>query len=226
MDTKKNNKIIIVFLILLIIGLVSYIAYDYYQERKAKDLEVNENFHLVNEENNNLNIILQTVENKADSINQNGYHTELVVNDHRVIINSQDCLDVYQVQELEDVLLVTYKDQVEGLNSHYVINNKGKIIMNLNEKISDRISDVSVKNNSITISTIKGYSLDQPLTMCNDYKDNDIVANNYQMDYLSNEKFSELKKISSYDLKTYLKEEFNFNSCEEILEKYPNYIIN
>lgn len=226
MDTKKNNKIIIVFLILVIIGLISYIAYDFYHERNAKDLEVNENFHLVSEENNNLNIILQMVENKADSINPNGYHTELLVNDHRVIINSQDCLDVYEIQELEDILLVTFKDQVEGLNSYYVINKNGKIIMNLNEKISDRISDVSVKNNSITISTFKGYSLDQPLTICNDYKDNDIVAYIYRMDYLSNEEFSDLKKISSYDLKTYLKEEFNFNSCEEALEKYPNYIIN
>ena len=229
-ENKKENKgliVLVILLILCVISLAGYIVYDKVLsnnkqsnnqtdetttiqvsvDRKVGDCyEVNGNKRCVSFKEKNIEIELE---------NESG---NLFINDNKLIsdrsVISNSTCDIHNPTIIDgDYIILTCGGAEEY---YYFFNSKGEMAPLNFEKINDigLVGIAEFKDNNITIISL-GYIGDYEAALCRDNKDDDIVYIEQQIKYEGNGVFSEPKTIKTKTTQEVIKERYDM-SCDEL----------
>lgn len=132
--------------------------------------------------------------------------------------------NVNKVDKINDYFYVVRLDNLEKGNSVLTIINKyGKTMFEVNS-ISKfkKITEYEVNDNELIVISIVEHKANELLTLCKDYKDDDIIISVESITF-NDLDYNTPVEVSNDTLKSVIKTNYGLDSCKEGKEKYPDY---
>lgn len=242
MKNKNLLLFIIVVIIIILSGIgIGYFAYQHNLKNSTNaNLEnntVEPNYENSTNENLENNIVDPNYEkyneNTGESIRKYAINDELIItekgyydgnNNSKIYANEEEIFegnamtDISKIIKLnEEDFIIQFAEIAEGTSEgSYLFYDKGKSYINLNEKTQLDIATVfEVNGNEITLVSSKLY-LFLDLLCISGYKDEDVIEVTEKFEYKGKGILEKVSVVSQKTLKDLLKENTEYNSCNDV----------